>query len=232
MPHPGRSRFSLARLPFPLRNVLRWALWASIAAAGNTICAPRASAQAETPTRAAPATENPYAARVPASEQTDSARDRGLREALMVVLKRGAGRSDQAFSPILARATQLVQRYGFERDAQTGELFFSAAFDPKGIQSALRGQGLPVFGVEAGVLEYANLLVRNVRSASDYSRVMEGLADLAGVSSVQVMEVRDDHLHLRLVVQGGGEHLSRALRAGGALRAQADGSYSFAGGMP
>lgn len=186
---------------------------------------PTAHSQAQTK---AP-TENPYAARVPATEQTDAARDRGLREALMTVLKRAAGRSDVAFSPILGRASQLVQRYGFEHDA-SGALFFSAAFDPRGIEAALRGQGLPVFGVEAGALEYAVVFVRNVRSASDYSRVMEQFGSFAGVTSVQVTEARDDLLSLRLIVPGGGTRLAQLIRGGGLLRAEADGSYSFAGG--
>lgn len=170
-----------------------------------------------------------YQARVAVTEESDATRDRALREALMTVLKRAAGRSDVAFSPILGRASQLVQRYGFERDAASGELFFVAAFDPRAVDAALYGQALPAFGVTSGASENAQLLIRGVRGARDYSRVMEQLGGMAGVSGVQVAEVRDDLLLLRVTVQGGSERLLGQLRAGGVMRAEADGSYTVVG---
>jgi len=91
-----------------------------------------------------------YEARVPVADQNPALREQALRQALTTVLVRLTGSRElpngPAAQPILARASSLVQGYGYETpDTGTG-LLLHAQFDPRAVQAALRGQGLPVWG--------------------------------------------------------------------------------------
>lgn len=198
-------------------------------------CALSATVSAQTPTttRAGPATatnaplENPYLAIVPAESETDASRDTCLRLALIEVLRRAAGKRDAAFTPILARSASLVQHYGFERDPVTGALSFRAAFDPVAVDTALKQQGLPVFGLNAELVEAWITQVHGLHVAADYARVVDHFSRLRGVRRVDVTELRDDSLRLRMIVEGGLEDAAARAGDGGVLRADINGNYAL-----
>ncbi|MCC2655818.1 MAG: hypothetical protein K0Q76_926 [Panacagrimonas sp.] len=146
---------------------------------------------------------NPYGALVPVEDESSASRDKGLRMALILVLKGAVGRYDPATGPILALAPRLVQQYSFQRDEPSGELMFKAVFDSRAVNEALRGQGLPVFGLDSSVIETWVIQVAGLRTTADYSRVLRHFTRVRGVRSVDVDDVRDERLQLRLVVEGG-----------------------------
>lgn len=186
-----------------------------------------AGARTASPATAAAQTENPYLAIVPAENETDATRDKSLRLALIEVLRRAAGKRDAAFTPILTRSASLVQHYGFERDALTGALSFRAAFDPVAIDTALKQQGLPVFGLDSELVEAWITEVRGVRTAADYARVIDHFSRLRGVRRVDVAEVRDDAVRLRMIVEGGVTDAAALADAGGVVRADQNGNHEL-----
>lgn len=209
----------LATLLLAGAPTLAWA--ANPAAVGAP---PAASAGAA----AAPAQpDNPFAAVVSVPDDSDRSRDKGLRDALIEVLKRVAGRSDVAFSGILSRASVLVQTYGFQKDPATQAVTFRAAFDAAGVQDALREEGLPVFGVDADIIEAWVVEVHGVTGSAEYARLLGYFGGLRGVRRVDVDEVRQDALRLRLTVEGGVERIALLVAGGGVVREQAPGSYDL-----
>lgn len=220
---------SLLHLPFPIRTLVRWALWAFVALVGNAYFAPASNAQAgiEGSTLATTTPENPYLAIVPVDDESDKSRDKGLRLALMEVLRRAAGKQDSSFAPILANAASLVQQYGFQRDPASGTVKFRAAFDPTAIDNALKQEGLPVFGLKADVIEAWVTEVYGLRDAADYARVMNHFARVRGVRRVDVAEVRDGALRLRMIVEGGMADAAELAQVGGVVRADANGNHEL-----
>lgn len=171
--------------------------------------------------------EDPFAAVVPVPDESDRSRDKGLRDALIAVLKRVAGRSDVAFSSILSRAPLLVQAYGFQKDPATQAVTFRATFDADGVQGALREEGLPVFGVDADIIEAWVVEVRGVSEGRQYARLLDYFASLRGVRRVDVDEVRTDALRLRMTVEGGVERVALIVAGGGVVRPQGPGTYDL-----
>lgn len=171
--------------------------------------------------------ENPYLAIVPAENETDVSRDKCLRLALTEVLRRAAGKRDAAFTPILARGASLVQHYGFERDPLTGALSFRAAFDPVAIDTALKQQGLPVFGLNSELVEAWVTEVRGLRTSADYARVIDHFTRLRGVRRVDVAELTDDAMRLRMIVEGGVTDAAALAVAGGVVRADLNGNHEL-----
>lgn len=174
------------------------------------------------------APENPYAAVVAVEDESDKSRDRGLRLALIEVLKRVVGRSDLATSGILSRASSLVQQYAFVRDEAGATIRFRAAFDPSAVDAALRADGLPVFGVDPDLVEAWITEVHGLRDAADYARVLQHFDRIRGVRRVDVDGLHDSSLRLRVVVEGGTEPAARMAEAGGLLRAEGNGNYVLA----
>lgn len=177
----------------------------------------------------APYTGNPYEAAVPVDDESDASRDVGLKLALTEVLKRAVGRSDAAFSAILGRAPQMVQQYGFEKDAATDTVRFRAAFDDKAVDAALKQQRLPVFGVNPALIDAWIVGVDGLRDSADYVRVLQLFTDMRGVSRVDVDDLRDGHLRLRMIVEGGTERAAQLATAGGVLRSLGPDHYAVAG---
>ena len=95
-----------------------------------------------------------YSASAPVTDQSAEQRQEALRAALETVLVRVTG--DRAINawgdsdPILARASALVQRYGYERTEPTEEqpagLLLKASFDGRAVEAELRQYGLPIWG--------------------------------------------------------------------------------------
>jgi hypothetical protein len=166
---------------------------------------------------AVPAQMEAYQASVNVPDQSAGARDSALREALGQVIGRVSGESavGQA-SAVLARASQLVQRYGYERDEQK-QLVMTAAFDPKAVDAALKAQGLPVFGVVAGPVEDVGVSVSGLHSSGDYARVLNALRAMPGVKAVQVRSAEGDRVRLSVRAEGGASRLAGAVSIGGTL---------------
>lgn len=174
------------------------------------------------------APENPYAAVVAVEDESDKSRDRGLRLALIEVLKRVVGRSDLATSGILSRASSLVQQYAFVRDEAGATVRFKAVFDRSSVDAALRAEGLPVFGVDPDLVEAWITEVHGLRDAGDYARVVQHFERIRGVRRVDVAGLHDSSLRLRMVVEGGTEPAARMAEAGGLLRGDGNGNYVLA----
>ena len=146
---------------------------------------------------------NPYGAIVPVEDESQKSRDLGIRTALAQVLKGAIGRYDERTSSILAQSSRLVQQYSFVREEGNPALMFRAVFDPGAVDAALRAQGLPVFGVNSSIIETWIVQVHGLRTTSDYSKVLRHFTRIKGVRTVDVDDLRDDTLQLRMVVEGG-----------------------------
>lgn len=171
----------------------------------------------------ATAQDNPYSASVPVEDQSQKSQDKALRLTLASVLKNASGQSSASYSSILDRANSLVQQYSFVTDPASGALMFRASFDPRGIDNALRAQGLSVFGVQAAAEEEVVTQVSGIRTPRDYSRTLASMQAVPGVKSVRVDELAGDTLRLRLRIEGGESRLSGALASNAALRRSAEG---------
>ena len=227
MPHLSFFRRTFAR---PLRA----ALVAVIALAPLSVAvgqgrAPAAPAGSDAAPLGRPLPGNPYGALVPVEDESNASRDKGLRMALIQVLKGAVGRYDPATSPILSLAPRMVQQYSFVDDPDTGQIMFKAVFDPRAVNDALRGQGLPVFGLDSSVVETWVIQVAGLRTTADYSRVLRHFMRVRGVRSVDVDEARDDRLQLRMVVEGGVQSAALEAEKGGLIaRDAATGQYVLA----
>lgn len=222
---PNSSRFPLrvlcliAVLAIPMQPAI---------GAPSSAAKPPAAAAAKPTTAAVPAA-NPYEAVVPVEDESDKSRDKGLRLALIEVLRRVVGRSDAASSQVLSDASRLVQQYGFLRDEASGAVSFRAVFDPRGVEDALKAQGLPVFGLDSDVVEAWVVQVSGVRSADDYARVVQHLTRLRGVRRLDVAELGDQGMRLRMIVEGGMDRVVQLAEAGGVLRRDGAGNYVYTG---
>jgi hypothetical protein len=186
------------------------------------------AAEPMTAVAAAPvaAPTSPYEAFVAVEDQSNATRDSALRKALAEVLARVCGRQDPAIASLLPRAMSLVQSFGFEHDPTSGALQLRASFDPRAVDQALHGAGLPVFGTYAGAVEEVVVPVDGIRTADDYSRALSYLRGLRGVSSVQLYTLVAGHAEFRLRMEGGATALRSAAATGSVLRAgPADGPY-------
>ncbi len=165
----------------------------------------------------APGTDNPYEARVPVTDQSAGTRDSALREALATVVNRVGGDSAaiQAAS-LIAQAPQLVQRYGYDKD-ETGATVLVAAFDPRTVDTRIKGLGLPVWGVYAAEVEDIQLMIRGVSDRSAYLKVMTLLRGLPSVRRVDVVTAKTDGLVLSVRAEGGASRLNGALLTSGGL---------------
>ncbi|WP_169577511.1 DUF2066 domain-containing protein [Sinimarinibacterium sp. CAU 1509] len=165
----------------------------------------------------APGTGNPYEARVPVTDQSAGTRDAALREALATIVNRvgGDGAATQAGS-LIAQAPQLVQRYGYDKD-ETGATVLVAAFDPRTVDSRVKGLGLPVWGVYAAEVEDIQLMIRGVSDRSSYLKVMALLRGLPSVRRVDVISAKADGLALSVRSEGGASRLNGALLTSGTL---------------
>ena len=227
MPFRLLSRLAPPRLR---RAALAAVLGLTLAAPAMAQPRPPAGADPTSQVQGRPLPGNPYGALVPVEDESNASRDKGLRMALILVLKGAVGRYDPATSPILSLAPRLVQQYSFQPDEKTGDLMFKAVFDPRAVNDALRGQGLPVFGLDSSLIETWVIQVGGLRTTADYSRVLRHFTRVRGVRSVDVEEVRDDRLQLRMVVEGGVQMAAlEAEKSGVITRDPTTGQYVLAG---
>ena len=167
---------------------------------------------AQAPQPAAAPVINLYEGRVPVTDQSSTTRETGLRAALGQVIQQLGG-SVAAADSVVARAPQLVQRYGYEVDPATRQLQLVAAFDPRAVDAQLRALNIGSVAPE----EEVRMTVAGIDDAQDYARVVRLLKSLPGVSRVQVTAASGSQLDLRLRAQGGSGRISGALFASGSL---------------
>lgn len=162
-------------------------------------------AQAQTPPSA-----EAYVGRAAVADQSDAARDPALVAALAQVLERVSGRA--AGSPeiqaLAARAPRLVQRYSYVRDSASAQLLLVAGFDPRAVDSALRAQTLPVWGVTSAPAEELDLSVSGLQGIRDYARALAALRAAPALRALSVTVAEDDRLWLRARVEGGAAGLA------------------------
>lgn len=201
-----------------------------------------------TPSWAQSGKGNPYEAVVDVEDDSDASRRKGLRAALILVLKRVVGRYDPASGSVLDRAESFVQQYQFvygpdEGDAQgaaggtSGEASGDAAsekvrlravFDAEAVSAALKGAGLPVFGIDPRLVDAWIVEVSGLRSASDYARVCQLFEGTSGVRRLEVAQLEGDVVRLRMIVEGGLERANQLMLSRGVVRQQGEGRYVFA----
>ncbi|TDU31479.1 uncharacterized protein DUF2066 [Panacagrimonas perspica] len=207
------------------------ALIGALAAGFSPVC------QAQTPLKGSPGAAvpmtqplpgNPYGAIVPVQDESQKSRDTGLRMALIQVLKGAVGGYDDRTSSILALAPRLVQQYSFVRDESGEGLMFRAVFDPAAVDAALRAQGLPVFGINSSLVENWVVEVHGLRTTSDYSKVLRHFTRIKGVRTVDVDELHDSTLRLRMVVEGGIQMAAERAEAGDLISRDQAGNYVLA----
>ncbi len=175
------------------------------------------------------AAADPFSARVPVADDSNATRDQALREALSRVLETVVGRKDPAFAPMLSRAPQWAQQYGLVSDSGESGLALVARFDEQAVKDALSARGLPVFGIDASMIEGWALQIAGVHAASDYSQLIDYLGSLRGVRRVEVEELRDDLLRLRLTVEGGVASVAAQVEDSRVVRREGEGFYVFVG---
>jgi hypothetical protein len=189
-------------------------------------------AGAQPPQNAGPATSqgSGYEGRVVVADQSDAVRDEGLGQALAQVLERVSGQpaASPQLLPLLTRAPRLVQRYGYERDPATGQLMLAASFDPRGVDSALRAQRLPVWGSSgAQAAEDVDLRIAGLRGIRDYGRSLAAVQAMPGVRRVSVSGADQSRLLLRVRVDGGSAALLAAPPGALVRVADADGGLVY-----
>jgi hypothetical protein len=136
-----------------------------------------------------------YSATVAVSDQSPAARDRGLQEALAIVLARVSG--GEAPPELLDRAGSWVQQYSFEPAPAPGGLRLRAQFDARAVDQGLRERGLPVWGVYAEDLLNIGFTVSAVHTARDYTRLIGHLKSLPGIKSLSVVGVQGSEVRLQ-----------------------------------
>jgi len=153
-----------------------------------------------------------YLGRVPVTDQLQATRATALGAALAQVLERVSGQpaGSPKLQPLLDRAPRLLQRYSYEKDPATSQLMLLAGFDPRSVDAAVRGAGLPVWGKVAVAVEDVALTVGGLHGVQDYARTLAAVRALPGVRAVTVTGAEDDRVALRVRVEGGAAALAAA----------------------
>lgn len=171
-----------------------------------------------------PGSPQAYDARVPVADQNAATRDTALREALRQVVTRISGDDAvYAAADLISQAPQLVQHYGYERDAEFG-LMLVAGFDGRAVEQRLKAKQLPVWGVYAAAVEDVVIQVSGIQSAEAYIRLLSLVRGVAGVQDVKPEQATGDTLQLRVRAEGGAGRLSGGLMGAYELQQDPQGS--------
>ncbi|MGH8541307.1 MAG: DUF2066 domain-containing protein [Stenotrophobium sp.] len=161
-----------------------------------------------------------YSASVAVADQSDGARNQALRDALVIVIGRVSGDPSAASgraAPLLAQATSLVQQYSYQPDDK-GQLQLLASFDQRGLDSAVRSLGLPVWGIAAAAVDTVVLSLSGVTTPRQYARLITYLSSQPGVKNLAVNEIAGTTLSLSLRAEGGAQRLLGAVGVGNVLK--------------
>lgn len=164
-------------------------------------------------------TADDYVASAVVPDQGPASRDKGLRDALTVVLGRAGGpqATGAKIAPILAKPDVLVQQFDFGNNDK-GELLLIATFNQAAVDAALKAQGFTVWGVNAGPVDEVAVSISGVSTPRGYARVLNYLRTQPGMKSVSVAVFAENTMHLRIRNEGGAQRLAGALSVGGVLK--------------
>ena len=152
-----------------------------------------------------------FEARVPVPDQSAEVRDEALREALrQVVVNVSGAEAEYAAADVIAEAPELVQHYGYQRDAEQG-LLLVAGFDGNAVERRLKALQLPIWGVYAAEVEDVLLRISGLRGRDAYLRVVTRLHGLPGVQDVLASRAIGETLDMRVRIEGGAGRLRGAL---------------------
>jgi hypothetical protein len=164
-------------------------------------------------------TADDYIANATVPDQTPTARDKGLRDALAIVLARagGAQATGARVAPLLLKPDVLVQQYDYGNNDK-GDLQIIVTFDQAAVDNALKAQGLAVWGINAGPVDDVAISVSGIASPRAYARALSYLRAQSGMKTVAVTVLAANTMHLRVRNEGGAARLSGALSVGGVLK--------------
>lgn len=158
-----------------------------------------------------------YTAQVPISAQTPEELKRGEAEGLAAVFAKVTGRPDAASQPglrdALANPERYVDQYRYERGAD-GVITLWLQFAAAPIDALLRSSG--VVGGSAENQVYA-LQASGVVSFADYAQLLDYLARIGGVSSVQPQRVEADRVTVSFRFAGSVDRLANQLAQDGLM---------------
>ena len=164
-------------------------------------------------------TADDYIASAPVTDQSSASRDKGLRDALSIVLGRagGAQATGAKIAPLLAKPEVLTQQFDFGTNDK-GELLIIVTFNQTAVDAALKAQGIAVWGVSTATVDDVGLSISGVTTLRGYSRVLNYLRTQPGMKNVAVTVFAANTMHLRIRNEGGAARLAGALSVGGLLK--------------
>lgn len=149
-----------------------------------------------------------YSARVPIEADSAENREAALRKALAEVLLRVSGVAPEP--RLLDQARRWVLHFGVDRD-ETG-LGLRAGFDGRAIDSALRAEGLPVWGAFEGDLMTLSVFVTGLRQPEHFGELLRRLEASPEIRSVSTTRLQADQVELRVGTAAGAFAVDDALR--------------------
>jgi hypothetical protein len=164
-------------------------------------------------------TADDYVASAAVPDQSPASRDKGLRDALSVVLSRagGAQATGVKVAPLLAKPDAFVQQFDFGNNDK-GELLIIVTFNQPAIDAALKAQGLAVWGVNVGPVDEVAVSISGITTPRAYARVLSYLRAQPGMKNVSVAVLAENTMHLRIRNEGGAARLAGALSVGTVLK--------------
>lgn len=164
-------------------------------------------------------TADDYIASAPVTGQSPASRDKGLRDALSIVLARagGAQATGPRVAPLLAKPDLLVQQFDYGNNDKN-ELLIIVTFSQAAVDAALKAQGFAVWGVNAGPVDDVAVSISGISSPRSYARVLGYLRTQPGMKNVSVTVFAENTMHLRIRSEGGAARLAGALSVGGLLK--------------
>lgn len=164
-------------------------------------------------------TADDYVASAPVADQSPASRDKGLRDALAIVLGRAGGpqATGSKIAPLLAKPDLLVQQFDFGNNDK-GEMLIIVTFNQAAVDAALKAQGLAVWGVNAGPVDEVAVSISGITTPRTYARVLNYLRTQPGLKNISVVVFAENTMHLRIRNEGGAARLAGALSVGGLLK--------------
>lgn len=164
-------------------------------------------------------TADDYVASATVPDQSPASRDKGLRDALTIVLGRAGGpqATGARIAPILAKPDLLVQQFDFGNNDK-GEQQIIVTFDQAAVDAALKAQGLAVWGVNSGPVDDVAVSISGITTPRSYARVLSYLRSQPGMKNVSIIVFAENTMHLRVRSEGGAARLAGALSVGGVLK--------------
>jgi hypothetical protein len=164
-------------------------------------------------------TADDYVASAVVPDQSPASRDKGLRDALSIVLGRvgGAQATGAKVTPLLAKPDALVQQFDFGNNDKA-EMLIIVTFNQPAVDAALKAQGLAVWGVNTSPVDDVAVSISGITTPRGYARVLSYLRTQPGMKNVSVTVFAENTMHLRIRNEGGAARLTGALSIGNVLK--------------